>query len=304
MWRRLDANRARRDIGRVLRCEPSWPPAHICCLMTERHLPLERCLHLRDIGGYFTTDERKVRWGCLYRSGEPCALTDADLEAVRRLGIGVIVDLRNEWERAARPDRLPTGVELLERSSPAARNVPDQTIEELIAAGQVPVKDDEYITGVYIDLLNRLIPEVRLILETAVDATHRPMLFHCVAGKDRTGIVAAVLLGVLGAYLTRRSSRTTSSRPRTTAPTAWSASPACCPSTASLRRRCVIWSTPERQRSNEPFGISTRSGGATTATQSPLSECPTTSPTACAARSRHSQRSHGMWVSRSLRADD
>ncbi len=75
---------------------------------------------------------------------------------------------------------------------------PIQTIEELIAAGQIPVKDDEYIIGVYIDLLNRLMPEVRLILETAVDAAHRPMLFHCAAGKDRTGIVAAVLLGVLG----------------------------------------------------------------------------------------------------------
>ena len=166
--------------------------------MTERHLPLEGCLNLRDIGGYFTNEGTEVRWGCLYRSGEMCALTDADLEAVSRLGIRVVVDLRNEWEREARPDRLPTGVQLLERSSPAARNGPDPTIEELIAAGQIPVKDDDYITGVYIDLLDRLIPEVRLILETAVDATHRPMLFHCAAGKDRTGIVAAVLLGVLG----------------------------------------------------------------------------------------------------------
>ena len=166
--------------------------------MTERHLPLEGCLNLRDLGGYLTSEEREVRWGCLYRSGELCTLTDADIEEVSRMGIEVVVDLRNEWERAARPDRLPPGVELIERMSPAALDRLDPTLEELIAAGDIPVKDDEYITGVYIDLLDRLVPEIRLILEMAVHATERPMLFHCAAGKDRTGIVAAVLLGVLG----------------------------------------------------------------------------------------------------------
>src|SRR4029079_11322798 len=60
------------------------------------------------------------------------------------------------------------------------------------------IRDDELRAGVYIDMLDRLAPEMREVLERAVDAVERPLLFHCAAGKDRTGVIAAVLLGVLG----------------------------------------------------------------------------------------------------------
>jgi protein-tyrosine phosphatase len=166
--------------------------------VNERHIALEGCLNLRDLGGYLTHDRREVRWGCLYRSGELCSLTDADLATIEGLGVRVVIDLRNEVERSARPDRLPSGVQLIERRSPAAMGGPDRTLEELIAAGEFPVRDDERVTRIYVDALDRLIPEIKLILELAVDAPERPMLFHCAAGKDRTGIVAAVLLGLLG----------------------------------------------------------------------------------------------------------
>jgi protein tyrosine/serine phosphatase len=113
----------------------------------RRHVSLEGSLNLRDLGGYESGDGRLVRTGCLYRSDELHALTNADLEAVGALGIRVVFDLRNAEERAARPNRLPLDVELLER---------------------------------------------------AADAPARPLRFHCAAGKDRTGIASAVLLGVLG----------------------------------------------------------------------------------------------------------
>jgi protein-tyrosine phosphatase len=166
--------------------------------MAERHLALEGCLNLRDIGGYRTADRREVRWGCLYRSSELCSLTDADLAAVERLGLAVVVDLRNPWERAVRPSRLPPGVEVIERWSPSSGNGPGPRLEEQIPAGDLPGRDDDHLAQVYVDILERFAPEIRVILETAVDAVERPLLFHCAAGKDRTGMVAAVLLGVLG----------------------------------------------------------------------------------------------------------
>ena len=116
---------------------------------------------------------------------------------MRGLGIRVVFDLRNATERDARPNRLPGEVELLERASPSA-NVESRTTEEQIARDELPTADDEYFATVYIDLLDRLGPEVRTILERAVDAPERPLLFHCAAGKDRTGLAAAVFLGVLG----------------------------------------------------------------------------------------------------------
>ena len=165
--------------------------------MERRHILLEGNLNLRDLGGYMSGDGRRVRSGCLFRSDELHALTDADLEIVTSLGIGVVFDLRNPMERAARPNRLPVDVELLERTSPSAGG-DGRTTEEQIALGELPIRDDELFATVYVDLLDRLAPELRMIVERAVDAPVRPLLFHCAAGKDRTGVVAAVLLGLLG----------------------------------------------------------------------------------------------------------
>jgi protein-tyrosine phosphatase len=163
----------------------------------RRHIKLEGNLNLRDLGGYQSADGSVVRAGCLFRSDELHALTDADLEVVGSLGIKVVFDLRADHERAARPNRLPPDVELLERTSPSAGG-PGPTLEEQIALDQLPVRDDEEFAGVYIDLLDRLAPELRIILDRAVDSPNRPLLFHCAAGKDRTGLTAAILLGLLG----------------------------------------------------------------------------------------------------------
>jgi protein-tyrosine phosphatase len=163
----------------------------------RRHIPLEGNLNLRDLGGYESRDGRRTRTGCVYRSDELHALTDADLDVLADLGLRVVVDLRNEEERVVRPSRLPAGVELRERVTPWSGG-DLRTTEEQIAAGELPDRDDERFTQVYVDLLERLAPELRTILELAVDAPDRPLLFHCAAGKDRTGIAAAVLLGTLG----------------------------------------------------------------------------------------------------------
>jgi protein-tyrosine phosphatase len=165
--------------------------------VTGRHILLEGNLNLRDLGGYETVDGRRVRSGCVFRSDELHALTDADLVAVSDLGIRVVFDLRNHSERVARPNRLPGDVEVLERVSPPTGG-DALTPEQQIASGALPEPDDEHFTSVYMSLFDRLAPELRIILERAADAPARPLLFHCAAGKDRTGIAAALLLGLLG----------------------------------------------------------------------------------------------------------
>jgi protein-tyrosine phosphatase len=128
-----------------------------------------------------------------------CSLTDADRDTLKALGIRVVFDLRADAERAARPSRLPPGVVLEERATPSARTEPPRTLEEEIAIGALPERDDDYLAAVYIRQLDGgLVTELRRILELALDAVDRPLLFHCAAGKDRTGLAAAVLLGVLG----------------------------------------------------------------------------------------------------------
>ena len=138
-------------------------------------------------------------------------MTDADHETLTSLGIRVVFDLRSERERASRPSRLPARIELCERTSPSTRSQPDLPLEEQIAAGTLPDRDDDYLADVYVRQLDDgLVWEFGRILELALDSPARPLLFHCAAGKDRAGLAAAVLLGVLHAF------RTTGSWPTTT----------------------------------------------------------------------------------------
>jgi protein-tyrosine phosphatase len=164
-----------------------------------RSIALEGCLNLRDLGGYAVADGRVVRWGCLYRSADLCSLTDADMGVIADLRLGVIVDLRNGDERAARPNRLPPGIEAIARETASQRSRMAEMLEDQIANGALPEVDDDYMTGVYVRHLDEtLAPILRQILERSVDTPERPLLFHCAAGKDRTGLAAAVVLGVLG----------------------------------------------------------------------------------------------------------
>ena len=162
------------------------------------HVELEGIFNLRDLGGYATADGHTVRAGCLFRSDELHALTPADLDVVRRLGVRVVFDLRNQFERDVRPNPALDDVVVHERQAPP-QDTSGMTFEEKLASGIPQAQaDDEEFGDVYIALLTHLRAELGHIVELASDARDKPLLFHCVAGKDRTGITAAVLLGLLG----------------------------------------------------------------------------------------------------------
>lgn len=162
------------------------------------HVPLEGIYNLRDLGGYETVDGHTVRNGCLFRSDELHTLTDADFAVIADLGVRVLFDLRNEGERTHKPNPSLAGVTVHERQAPPQEGA-GRTLEEQVAQGDTPIQaSDEEFGGVYIALLTYLRKELKHIVELAADSAENPLLFHCVAGKDRTGITAAILLGLLG----------------------------------------------------------------------------------------------------------
>jgi protein-tyrosine phosphatase len=164
-----------------------------------RHVVLEGNFNLRDLGGYATADRHTVKSGCLFRSDELHALTDADLDVIADLGVRVVFDLRNDNERALRPNRDLGDIEVhLRETPPNDAGTGTHTFEQQIELGLLPVPDDEEFGAVYVALLTYLAPELRRVAELAADAAERPLLFHCAAGKDRTGLASAMLLGTLG----------------------------------------------------------------------------------------------------------
>ncbi|MCU0968514.1 MAG: tyrosine-protein phosphatase [Rubrivivax sp.] len=164
---------------------------------TDRTLPLEGASNFRDLGGYAGHDGRPLRWGQVYRSDHLAALSDADRARVARLGLGRAFDFRGREERAARPYELP-GV-----SQHALTIEPTivQRIGELAAAGEsitAPV-----VFALMQDLYRMLVVERADRFAELFDALldphdERPVVFHCTAGKDRTGVAAALLLVALG----------------------------------------------------------------------------------------------------------
>jgi len=162
----------------------------------ERLVALEGALNFRDLGGYPTTDGRRVAWGRVYRSDGLHQLTDADLEKLHELGISVVCDLRNANEvevdvsRFAGQTRhhLPIGGEAALAPS----------ILELIRAGEIAELGVDAVVEIYAVMVEHGATQFGFVLREAAVAANHPLLFHCTAGKDRTGVTAMLLLSTLG----------------------------------------------------------------------------------------------------------
>ncbi|MEV0188122.1 tyrosine-protein phosphatase [Kitasatospora purpeofusca] len=171
-------------------------------LVPDRGAPLvvaDRSLHLasapnfRDAGGYRTADGQWVRMGVVYRSGDLSKLTDQDLAKLRRLGIRTVFDLRTPGEQKTAPDRVLAGAtavnaNVLGVADTGAFNVtsPQAAVRAMVDAERTMVSADSARTA-YHSVLNAL-----------VERNDENVLFHCTAGKDRTGWASAALLTALG----------------------------------------------------------------------------------------------------------
>jgi protein-tyrosine phosphatase len=158
-------------------------------------LRLDGGRNFRDLGGYKTADGRRVRAGTLYRSGAPIGLTDADRRRIDALGIRRIIDFRSVEERTREPGSWPVGtdVEVLEWQY----SLDPDDYSGLTRAEATQAELDALMCRFYREMPYRF-SEQFSVLFAALVAGHVPLAFHCAAGKDRTGIAAALLLTSLG----------------------------------------------------------------------------------------------------------
>ncbi len=153
--------------------------------------------NLRDLGGPTTVDGRRVRTGRLFRSGHLAELAPDERATVDGLGLRTVVDLRRPTEAEARPTPVLDEVEVIGLSVSTDDN------EFAVAANTMLDPDAEphgidHIAAYFRRLAHDRVDRYRPVLETVTDPDRHPVLFHCTAGKDRTGVVAAVLLRLLG----------------------------------------------------------------------------------------------------------
>jgi protein-tyrosine phosphatase len=165
----------------------------------ERRLPMEGLVNFRDIGGYRTGDGRRVRWDRVYRSDSLESLTDADIEALEGLGVRLVCDLRRDEERAVAPSRIEdhpdVRVEHLPIGGLAAET---KGMSDRMMRGEIAEVGVETMAEVYTTILELHADSFGAVVTHAADPPSLPMIVHCTAGKDRTGVASALILAALG----------------------------------------------------------------------------------------------------------
>ncbi|MFG1794810.1 tyrosine-protein phosphatase [Nocardia sp. NPDC049149] len=154
----------------------------------ERSLTLQGVQNARDIGGYRTVDGKTVRSGLVYRTGQLNNATPADLAELSNRQVRVVDDLRTVYERALGPDKIPAGATA--NWDDVIGQAPPEALASTLTGG-----DSLYRAFITAPGANQAFASV---LHDIIGTTDGAVLFHCTAGKDRTGWTAAVLLTLLG----------------------------------------------------------------------------------------------------------
>jgi len=161
----------------------------------DRSLHLTGASNFRDLGGYVGADGRALRWRRLFRSDHLAGLTAHDVQVLRSLGITRVIDLRGVAERAAAPYDLPGARQYPLPIEPTVV----QRLKGLLDAGNqvTPVQTVELMRQTYRAFVHDSAARFAALFEHLL-ASDQPLVFHCTAGKDRTGFAAALILLALG----------------------------------------------------------------------------------------------------------
>lgn len=165
-------------------------PVEALAAEPQRTIAFDAVFNFRDLGGYPASDGRSVRWRRLFRADGLHRLRAAEGEQFRALGIRTVIDLRTKEEVQER-GRFPTEVaEVDHHHLPMFDVEPDWRLGDAEAPG--------YLADRYVEMLEAGRRTVASSLALLARPEAYPLVFHCAVGKDRTGILAAVVLGLLG----------------------------------------------------------------------------------------------------------
>jgi protein-tyrosine phosphatase len=154
----------------------------------ERIIELEGAVNFRDLGGYTAGGGRRTRWRTLFRADGLGELTEADLSMFRTLAIRTVIDLRSGSE-------LERGRFDIDAHPVAFHHFP--FIEELPDAQEFDRRPG-LLGSQYEEILRDAGGQILAALEVLATPEALPAVFHCTAGKDRTGVLSALVLSLLG----------------------------------------------------------------------------------------------------------
>ncbi|HUY20788.1 MAG TPA: tyrosine-protein phosphatase [Acidimicrobiales bacterium] len=156
-----------------------------------RRLSLTGCVNFRDLGGYPAADGRHIRWRMLFRADGLARLDEDDCAQLVGLGLSTVIDLRTPGEVEERGTFPEDAVEVEYHHLPLTDVLPP--VEDL---GRYD--EPAFVTSRYLQLFTEGSASLTRAVHVLAEPGALPAVFHCSAGKDRTGVLAALVLGFLG----------------------------------------------------------------------------------------------------------
>jgi protein-tyrosine phosphatase len=165
-----------------------------------RKLPFDGPNNFRDMGGYVTADGKKLKWGMLYRSDKLSDLSATDEQYLEKLAIRRIVDFRSEQERTEEPDRIAPDSSIAIVNKPITIKAVEvgQIGERIVSSDATPEEMGQLLVDANRQMVEDFTPVYREYMQELLVSANYPSVFHCTAGKDRTGLAAALVLSALG----------------------------------------------------------------------------------------------------------
>lgn len=163
--------------------------AHVSkAVAATRTIAFDALFNFRDLGGYPTEGGSTTRWGVLYRSDGLHRATARDLDLLEAMGIATVVDLRTPFERTEDGsfDDVQTRIDY--------HHVP---LFDDLTSERPDTDSNDYLLNLYLHIVTKKGDRVAEALHV-IGASDQPLVFHCTAGKDRTGVISALVLAAVG----------------------------------------------------------------------------------------------------------
>lgn len=159
----------------------------------QRIFPFSRTYNFRELGGYPTQDDRQIRWHKILRSGYLTELTSSELQQLKAYGLRYVVDLRSDYEQQSWPDPTPNFLTIYSLPLYPAEGNGALLYQALPPSDQYHDLGQIYQQAVLDRHSQKVFRQFFQIL-LANDQPNQSLVFHCAAGKDRTGILAILFL--------------------------------------------------------------------------------------------------------------
>ncbi len=152
-----------------------------------RLIELEGTCNTRDIGGYASENNSLIKWSRFFRSDNLHAISDSSMNVLVSKGLNTVIDLRRSDETVDEPNRFE------KHDSVKYYNI--SFFEDLFPKENF---EGDVLLDIYLEALENRKDKVAQVMNAIADAPEGAVLFHCSVGKDRTGLIASLLLGLAG----------------------------------------------------------------------------------------------------------